>query len=340
MINPETASRQTLDEHWRTFREPGSLTSGVIPYPGLEASHLSSFGRSQPTAGQASGGNAHQSANLSRDAAQHPPSSSTTPRSTVTPPAQATTVEIRQAYPNVYSEPQRWQPWYYYYDPTRLWRSSSHLQATPLPLSSSVFGPHLPSNPSGTALVNPPTDSMLGPFLTSLEALQSQFTTFQESLGDVSSDVKDSLSQLHALRTAQNKTDKCIAELEGVIGVGTRARGRGTGGGRAGTHSEPLLDAEDAAAGTAPEKTLIQSMASIQSAIEGLLGRENRASQFRQCPFSCVNRFPIYCRFISEPSGNSNFDTICGSYGTGILSYIIASPISHRPISTVSDIAI
>lgn len=162
--------------------------------------------------------------------------------------------------------------WYYYYPP--------------LP------GPtHLPNpTPSGAASVSNP-DAMLEPISTSLKALQSEFTAFQVDLGGVKSDVKNALLELHTLRTAQTKAGKAIEELKGVIGVGsasTRSKGRGKrGGGRGrgsnpGTTTESLLEVVDGAgAGSVPEKTLIQILASIQSAIEALLVHDSRASQTR-----------------------------------------------------------
>lgn len=201
-----------------------------------------------------------------------------TPRS----PAQATTANVRQAYPNVYSEPppQNW----YYYDPTRHWRSSSHLFTTPLPMPPPVLAP---SQSGGSA-----TDSVLGHLWASLKALQSQFTAFQESIGNVNSDVKDALSQLRTLRTAQNKTEKSIAGLEGAIGVASAAKSRS---GRTKGRGKAVPDAESVDTATVPEYTLVQSVALIQSAIQVLLARENQASQSRMCLFSLRQSFLIYC---------------------------------------------
>jgi hypothetical protein len=95
------------------------------------------------------------------------------------------------------------------------------------------------------------------PILTSLGILQAQFAAFQDTLGALSSDVKDALAQLHALRTAQNRTDRSVAELEGVVGRGRARRGRGRGTGTP-------LQAD-------PERTLVQSVA----AIEALLARDS-----------------------------------------------------------------
>lgn len=306
---------------WR-IQETGSLSSGVVAYPNLEASHQSS----QPAVGQAS---VQQTADASRDATQPflPSLSLSSPRSTST----AQGVGMRESYPSMYSQPQH-RHWYY--DPTRHPQFSSHLQ--PILFPSPMSGLHFPSVP----LV---TDVMPDPLSASLRALQSQFTAFQESLGSVESNVKDALSQLHALRTAQNKTDNCIAELEDVIGVGTGSRGRGGRGrgGGPGTHTEPPLEGADA--GTIPEKTLRQSLASIQSAFEVLLARENRASSSRECLFSlcfCANQ-PT--RSVSDPS-RSNFatasSTIRESYRTGILPDIVTFPITLRSISTAFDITI
>lgn len=247
------------------------MNSGVVAYPGLEASHLFL----QPTAGQPS---AQRAADVSGDAAQPTPSplSSSTPRPTL--PAQV--IQQWHPGPSAYWGPQHY---YSYYDPTR------HHQSPSTPLFFSMPGPHHPSvSPPSTALV---TDAMAESLLASLRALQSQFTAFQESLGNVKSDVKDALSQLHALRAAQNKMAKRTTELESIISAtstgGRRGRGRGRGG-TAGTHAESPPEGADA--GTIPEKTLIQSLASIQSAVEVLLARESRASQSRDCLFSlCTN---------------------------------------------------
>ena len=247
-------------------------------------------------------------------------------------------------YPNVYSGPQHWHA---YYDAT--WHRPFSSHPHPVPLFASMSGPYLPSiSPPSTALV---TDAMSESPLASLRALRSQFAAFQESLGEVKADVKDALSQLHALRTAQNKTHNRIAELEGVIGVsstGTASRGRGRPGrerGRSGRHAEPTLEGADA---IVPEKTLVQSLASIQYAVEELLVRECGTSQSRECLFSsfvskCESTLNLSGRSITDPSGSdiaTTFSTICKSYRTGIFPDIIASPTNRKSISTVFDIAI
>ncbi|KAH0835864.1 hypothetical protein J3R83DRAFT_9738 [Lanmaoa asiatica] len=302
MTNPETTSRQALNGFWRTLRETGPLSSGVVAYPGLEASYLSSFGR---PAGHASvqppSGNGHEGADVSGDATQ--PSSSSSSSSAPRPalPTQGTMADIRQWYPNVYPGPPQY--WHWYYDPTRHRQSSSHLHLQPTPPMS---GPYIPS----TTLVQSATDVIHEP----LRALQSQFTAFQESLGNVKSDVKDALSQLHALRTAQTKTDKCIAELEGVIGVNSTGSGdrgrcdRGRGGReRAATHTESPLEGVDAE--TVPEKTLIQSLASIQSAIEELLPRKCRTPQSHLSVISREATSPLPLPPSANLTGQESFRT-------------------------------
>lgn len=299
MTRSESASRP-WDGYMYVWRantaQSGALTPRVSPHPGLEASHL---GRSQSPAGQATGGSEHRNT----DVRQPSPPATTTQ---MTSPTRTTTAGVRQAYPNVYAEPQPW----HYYDPSRLRRSSSYLQAAPLPPSFPMPGPRSPSM-SSAALVQP--DPVLEAISASLRALQSQFAAFQENLGYVDADVKDVLSQLHALRTAQDKTDRCIAQLEDVVGVTStatrargsarRARGRGTRGGRAGTHTEPLLDTNGADLGTVPGRSLIQSMSSIQFAIAELLALENRASrsQSRSCSSAFfVFKCEIDCLFIPQ----------------------------------------
>ena len=124
------------------------------------------------------------------------------------------------------------------------------------------------------------SDTMPQHILTALGMLQAQFAAFQDTLGAVSSDVKDALSQLHALRTAQNKTDRSVAELEGVFGVSTRGRARrGRGRGRGG--ADALLHAD----GTDPERTSV-------AAIEALLARDGRASRSREWHSSCFESTP------------------------------------------------
>ena len=160
------------------------------------------------------------------------------------------------------------------------WRpDASHVSAQPA--SAQAPSPSLPPRqwyyyapPRPDFTMPGPPDAMPQHILTSLGMLQSQFTAFQESLGAVSTDVKDALSQLHALRTAQNKSDKSIAELEGVVGVGTRGRARrGRGRGRGGKAETPLhVDSAD------PERTLIQSMA----AIEAMLARPSHSREWHR----------------------------------------------------------
>ncbi|KAF8439020.1 hypothetical protein L210DRAFT_2240098 [Boletus edulis BED1] len=261
-------------DFWRG-EPPGPVDSGVFAYPCLEACP-------QPAAGSS---NSRECVQITTPS---PSSSSSTSRPTFhfSPYWLDPAAAMRQGH----AQPQAWQ--WYYYDPTRHPPlSSSQLHPTPLASSTAMPGPPLPplppvTSPSGitspiTPTANSPTDAhMLDPISASLKSLQSQFMAFQQDLGSVKSDVKDALSQLHTMRTAQNTTVKYIAELQDAVGVsatgarprGRAKRGRGRGrGGIPGITTESPLEMGDAEVGTVPEKTLVQSVASIQSAIEALL---------------------------------------------------------------------
>ncbi|KAF8547900.1 hypothetical protein OG21DRAFT_831128 [Imleria badia] len=145
-----------------------------------------------------------------------------------------------------------------------------------------------------------PGPSIDHPLLPSLTALHAQFTALHDSIGAVQSDVKDALAQLHALRTAQSKTDKGVADLEVVVGTRPKRpkRGRGRGRGKALIPGEAVLDLEDV-----PEKTLLQSVAAIQSAIEVLLARDSRASPLHP------SQSQLATSSISSPSSLSSIAT-------------------------------
>jgi hypothetical protein len=143
------------------------------------------------------------------------------------------------------------------------------------------------------------------PILTSLGILQAQFAAFQDTLGALSSDVKDALAQLHALRTAQNRTDRSVAELEGVVGRGRARRGRGRGTGTP-------LQAD-------PERTLVQSVA----AIEALLARD---SPSRESHPSCFESTLDLHRST----------TIRESGGTGVLAIRLVSDSDIRNAAACS----
>lgn len=110
-------------------------------------------------------------------------------------------------------------------------------------------------------------------------------------LGALAADVKHALAQLHALRTAQHRTDSAIADLQRVIGV----------------RSTP--------AQAVPETTLVQTMASIHSAIDVLLARECHLC-------SPVNRRSMWHRSA----------TLCESRGTALG---IAAPITRGACTSI-----
>ena len=206
-------------------------------------------------------------------------------------------------------DPQAWQ-WYHYYDPARLTSSTA------------MPGPSIPS-----IATNPTLDTLL-----------AQCTALRESLGSVQSDVKDALAQLHALSTAQSKTDKGVAELKAVVRTGGRTR-RGTRGrGRKGAvPGEAMLELD--AYADVPERTLLQSVASIQSAIEVLPARDSRASPLGACLHRVANVSYRTARSISTASdlvalcdSNTrihNITTACSP--KRYVGHLYASPLACRP---------